>query len=227
VFYIATLRAFFRIRAKKRSSDWLAKRFLLKKVGNSESVTPSRSHRVGRLRDSRWTVSSQHPVTKRHKRSRDNASVLFLPRVRTAPEPANRTRHAPSAEACPRRRFAWRVVRLAARSNLIVAFFRTRTRTTRPSCFIPESAPRASPRSRTRHVPSSETCPRRRVVGGASVICARSIDRTNERSSFVTPPASNSTTLRRSRCRHALRPRMSPRRWCSAKPAIPARRRAG
>ena len=112
-------------------------------------------------------------------------------------------------------------------SNLIVAFFRTRTRTTRPSCFFPESAPRASPRSRTRHVPSSETCPRRRVVGGASVICARSIDRTNERSSFVTPPASNSTTLRRSRCRHALRPRMSPRRWCSAKPAIPARRRAG
>jgi hypothetical protein len=114
VFYIATLRAFFRIRAKKRSSDWLAKRFFFLKVGNSESVTPSRSHRVGRLRDSRWTVSSQHPVTKRHKRSCDNASVLFLPRVRTAPEPANRTRHAPSAEACPRRRFAWRVVRLAA-----------------------------------------------------------------------------------------------------------------
>jgi len=170
VFYIATLRAFFRIRAKKRSSDWLAKRFLLKKVGNSESVTPSRSRRVGRLRDSRWTVSSQHPVTKRHKRSRDTRPYCFCPG--SAPRPSPRTeRDTPR----PRRRALVDVSRDASFDWLrdrisIVAFFRTRTRTTRPSCFFPESAPRASPRSRARHVPSSETCPRRRVVGGASVI---------------------------------------------------------
>ena len=100
--------------------------YYIKKVGNSESVTPSRSHRVGRLRDSRWTVSSQHPVTKRHKRSRDYASVLFLPRTRTAREPPNRARHASSAEACPRRRFrvARRTIGCAIESRS--SLFRTR-----------------------------------------------------------------------------------------------------
>ena len=97
-----------------------------------------------------------------------NASVLLLPRVRTAREPAKQNATRPVLGDLP-----------------------------------------------------SSTCRRWRVGD------LRSIDRTNERSSFVTPPASNSTTLRRSRCRHAFRPRMSPRRWCSAKPAIPARRRAG
>ena len=193
MFYIATLRAFFRIRAKKRSSDWLAKRFLLKKVGNSESVTPSRSRRVGRLRDSRWTVSSQHPVTKRHKRSRDNASVLFLPRVRTAPEPANRTRHAPSAEACPRRRFAWRVVRLAARSNLDRRIF-SYTHAHNASVLL-------LPRVRTAREPAKQNATRPVLGDLPSSTCRRwrvgdlrSIDRSSERTIVVcNTPASNST----------------------------------
>ena len=125
-------------------------------------------------------------MTNRHKRSRDNASVLFLPRVRTAPEPANRTRHAPSAEACPRRRFAWRVVRLAARSNLDRRTFSYTHAHNASVLFLPrvrtarEPAKQNATRPVLRDLPSS-TCRRWRVGD------LRSIDRSNERSSFVTP----------------------------------------